>query len=140
MARRRSRAKRLFLFVALLLLALLLLELNRFLPGAWPGGGGSAGSRPVAMGTERDPSRVRPSPQPLAATPPDATVRVVVIAPPSDRASDAVTATAGGARAEARLESGRAEVRLPAAAARPGALRVERGGRRVTHETSAEAL
>ncbi len=55
---RRTAAKRLVVVAALALLLWLLFELNRFLPGAWPGGGGTAGSRTVSKGSGADAARV----------------------------------------------------------------------------------
>ncbi len=45
MARRKLRVRRKLTVLALIALLLLLLELNRFLPGGWPGGGGEGGFR-----------------------------------------------------------------------------------------------
>jgi hypothetical protein len=62
--RKRFRPGRLLVVAILALLIAFLLELNRFLPGVWPGGGGSRGSRPHATGTTPAPDRVtagRPS-------------------------------------------------------------------------------
>jgi hypothetical protein len=60
MATRRSRLRplRLLLLVGLLLLLLLLLELHRFLPGGWPGGGGPTGFRRLDVAEGSDPTRV----------------------------------------------------------------------------------
>ncbi|MHC5012282.1 MAG: carboxypeptidase regulatory-like domain-containing protein [Planctomycetota bacterium] len=59
MARPRLRVRRLFWLAVLFVLLLLLFEMNRFLPGGWPGGGGDGGFRTLAT-VGPDPSRVRP--------------------------------------------------------------------------------
>ncbi len=76
-SRRRPRRVVWILVVALLLW--LLLDLNRWLPGVWPGGGGDSGSRPMPSGSQTDPSRLRPdaSPPPPPA-PQRPTLRIVV--------------------------------------------------------------
>src|SRR5262245_52959070 len=96
--RKRLHFKRLLALIVLVLLCLLLLELNRFLPGFWPGGGGKTGSRPVATGLKDDPSRVRPPDRPAgAAERPAALLRVEVVAPSDDRGPADVRVTAGEA-------------------------------------------
>ena len=43
--RRRFRIRRTAVFLLVLAALFVLLELNRFLPGGWPGGGGDGGFR-----------------------------------------------------------------------------------------------
>ncbi len=81
MSSRRRPFGRILAVVALVLLALLLLELERFLPGSWPGGGGDSGSRSFPTGAKTDPERLVPSttPPPPAKRPADGpTIRVVL--------------------------------------------------------------
>lgn len=78
----RRRPRRILWILVLALLLWLLLELNRWLPGSWPGGGGRTGSRPTPTGSEPDPLRLRPDvrpPPPVAPKTP--TVRVVLHVP-----------------------------------------------------------
>ena len=57
MSRPRLRIRRKLIVVALIAVLLLLLELNRFLPGGWPGGGGEGGfRRSDVLGLEGDAS------------------------------------------------------------------------------------
>lgn len=66
MARRRLHVRRHAAALAGLLVLLGLLELNQWLPGGWPGGGGDGGFREVSS-SRPDTSRLRP---PLGETPP----------------------------------------------------------------------
>ena len=81
----------------LVLVAFLLLELNRFLPGSWPGGGGDGGSRTLPTGSTADPKRLVPSPSPPPPSTPSPrgdAIRLVV------RRTDGVAAAAGSVRLE----------------------------------------
>lgn len=109
--RRRFRAGRLLVVAVLALLLALLLELNRFFPGAWPGGGGTRGSKPEAAGVAPAPDRVVAGPSVPPPKPPPRKVAVVV-APPAGapavgatvRLGDAVASRAAGSDASAPLE------------------------------------
>src|SRR5262245_52262835 len=108
--RRRLHFKRLLALIVLVLLCLLLLELNRFLPGVWPGGGGKTGSRPVATGLKDDPSRVRPPDRPAGEAERPAGLRVEVVAPPGDAADGEAQVLAGSAAKSVALSAGRGAV------------------------------
>jgi len=97
--RRRFHAGRLLVVVVLVLLLALLLELNRFLPGAWPGGGGDRGSRPVASGTTTTPDRVVAGPRVPPPTPAASRVAVVVAPPGGGPPPDGTEIRWGAARA-----------------------------------------
>ncbi len=94
--RRRFRLGRLLVVVVLCLLLALLLELNRFLPGSWPGGGGDRGSRPVATGTRTTPDRIVAGPPVAPRTPPTARVAVVVTPPGGGPPPDGTEVRFGG--------------------------------------------
>lgn len=79
--RPRVRVKRLVLFGALVLLLALLLEMNRWLPGGWPGGGGARGIRPLSVALGADPSRLEPPTEPSPDWKPEQGVRVEVVGP-----------------------------------------------------------
>ena len=55
MARPRFRIGRIFVVFVMFVLLCLLLELNRFLPGGWPGGGGAGGARKAGTVPHTDP-------------------------------------------------------------------------------------
>ena len=79
---RRRRPTRLLWVALFVLLLWLLLRLNQFLPGVWPGGGEDKGLRPTPAGSEADPTTVRPSETPpVAPTHRPATIHVVVRMP-----------------------------------------------------------
>src|SRR5688572_9306872 len=83
-ARPRVRPRRLLLLLVLALLLGLLLELNRFLPGGWPGSGDSGGFRTldVAGGPRGDaPDRLRPPDRPSPDWTPAQGVRIEVRGP-----------------------------------------------------------
>src|SRR5262245_2603370 len=108
MARRRFHIRRLLALIVLVLLCLLLLDLNRFLPGSWPGGSGTTGSRPVSTGVVDDPTRVRtPESPPATADRPAARLRVEVVAPPSETSGADLQVMAGAASKSAALAGGR---------------------------------
>ncbi len=90
----RRRPLRVLLLLVLALLLWLLLELNRFLPGSWPGGGGDTGSRPMPAGSEPDPKRVRPDETPIAPLVPQAPILRVVLAAPAGAKAAPATITA----------------------------------------------
>ncbi|MDJ0521533.1 MAG: carboxypeptidase-like regulatory domain-containing protein [Planctomycetota bacterium] len=78
MARARTRAKRTVYLLLALAILLLLLELNRWLPGTWPGGGGggfrsagTAGVEDTERSGERDAPPTDEQEDPGAVTPPD---------------------------------------------------------------------
>jgi hypothetical protein len=108
MARRRPRVRRTLLLLLLLLLLALLLELNRWLPGTWPGGGGSGWegrALPTASTGDPEPERDEATADvDLGATSADPAART----PTPEAAQVLVTvASASGAGAEgARLELG----------------------------------
>jgi hypothetical protein len=64
MPSRRRSFGRVFLVAILIVIALLLLELGRLLPGSWPGGGGDGGSRSFPSGAKPDPTKLVPSAAP----------------------------------------------------------------------------
>ena len=130
--RRGVRPLRLLLLLALLVVLALLLELQRFLPGVWPGGGGPRGLRAVPEGSAPDSASVRPSGSEPPAPAPGATV-LVVVAPSSEGPGPAGTLTVerAGRSTSAPLEDGRAT--LPAGSGAIGGFSVERGERRVVH-------
>jgi len=70
MGRRNLRIRRKLTVLGLIALLLLLLEMNRFLPGGWPGGGGEGGFRSSdTLGLDGDPlraddTRLKPPPDP----------------------------------------------------------------------------
>lgn len=82
-SRRRVHARRWLVLALLALLVALLLEANRWLPGVWPGGGGTSGSRATEGGVSADPSRLVAGPAPKAADRAERSVAVVVV-PPAD--------------------------------------------------------
>lgn len=136
--RKRLRPGRLLVVAILALLIAFLLELNRFLPGSWPGGGGTRGSRPTAVGTTPAPDRVVAGPRVAPPTPPERRVAVVVTppagAPATDvavRFGDAVASRAAGTDPSAPLE----------VAAAPGTdlFEVHAGATRVWHGAPASA-
>src|SRR5262245_47565738 len=55
----RPRPLRWLIVIVLLVLVCLLLELHRFLPGGWPGGGGSSGFRRLSAQGGEDPTRIK---------------------------------------------------------------------------------
>ncbi|MFO0931933.1 MAG: carboxypeptidase regulatory-like domain-containing protein [Planctomycetota bacterium] len=148
--RKRFRPGRLLVVVILALLIAFLLELNRFLPGVWPGGGGDRGSRPVASGTTPAPDRVVPG-GPIAPPKPAGRRVAVVVAPPagsapadaSVRLGGAVASRAAGTDATTPLEvsAGPADdelaVRLGAAEVRHGVPRVAPPSLRVAFPAAA---
>lgn len=81
MSSRRRSFGRILLLAILVVIALLLLELGRLLPGSWPGGGGDGGSRSFPTGSKPDPTTLVPStapPPPPKRTEEPGTIRVVV--------------------------------------------------------------
>jgi hypothetical protein len=131
-SRRGARPVRFLLLLALLLALALLLELQRFLPGSWPGGGGPRGLRAIPEGSAPDPSSVRPSDERPRPPGPGATV-LVVVAPPSAGLDPAgrLTVERSGRSTTAPLEGGRAAIEAGDGAI--GGFSVERGDRRVVH-------
>lgn len=96
-------------FLLLLAVLLGLLELNRFLPGGWPGGGGEGGfrRRPVAS---RDLTRVRPPEGELPPLPTDG-IRVVLRSPGGKApAGSQVGVDRAGAAARPIDDEGRATI------------------------------
>ena len=127
---RRRRPGRVLVLLALVLLVALLLSLNRFFPGAWPGGGGTSGSRSEATGVRRDPTRVVDAPSP---PPPEAERRlhVVVVAPPAT-GDGAVRVDGGRGAALAPVRDGEARADVEALPT-DATLEVTAGRDRVRH-------
>src|SRR5262245_46875689 len=76
--RRHPRPKRVLLFLVLALLLALLLEMNRWLPGGWPGGGESSGFRALNVAEGTDPADLRTPRAPGTDLRPDQGVRIEV--------------------------------------------------------------
>ena len=130
----RRRPRRILWILVLALLLWLLLELNRWLPGSWPGGGGDTGSRPMPAGSQPDPGKVRPDATPLAPLVPQAPVLRVVLTEPagSAAASTTLTARAGERSAGFTLTGNRVQVDgFPPELVDD--LVLERDGRRLVH-------
>jgi hypothetical protein len=104
----------------------MLLTLNRWLPGGWPGGGGG-GFRERPQEALTDPTRVRPSETPVEWPPPEG-VRVEVRAPEGTTLDDASLAAADGAG-----ERPAKDARLTDAAAFRDGFRVRRGAWTLRH-------
>lgn len=83
MARARTRAKRTVYLVLALALLFMLLELNRWLPGTWPGGGGGGFRAAGELGAD-DANRTDGAEAPPADAPEDAGVVEPPEAPPPD--------------------------------------------------------
>jgi len=118
MSTRRRSFGRVLLLAALVLVALVLLELERFLPGSWPGGGGNEGSRSFPTGSQPDPSRVVPSTGAVPPPVPSAergVLHVVVRRADGTAVPDGkvrIGFAGAGARATADVEAGSARVSL----------------------------
>src|SRR5436190_3954863 len=132
---RRSRFRRLAALLLLALLVFLLLELNRFLPGAWPGGGGDAGMRRVEVGAKPDPSRLVPSENPPPETRPQAPRVRIVLRDPEGKALTGTLAPRGAP-----------EVKIPAEGVdwsvdpARGPLAFAREGSRLLHGTAPSTM
>jgi hypothetical protein len=101
---RRSRSRRLVGLLLVALLVFLLLELNRFLPGSWPGGGGDAGMRRVDVGAKPDPARLVPSEGTPPETAPKAPRVRIVLRDPEGRAVAGTLAPLGAAEVSVPAE------------------------------------
>jgi len=144
-SRKRVRPGRLLLVLGLALLLWLLLELNRFLPGAWPGGAGSGGSRPRPAGLTSDPTRVEPSPTPPPAPAAPTGLVVTVLAPSGEPSrggevelgfgGDAVRVPLeeDGSATFSRVPAGGAFVPVASVRGRLQLVDVVRDGRRLVH-------
>ncbi len=93
--RPRPRPKRILLALGLLLVLVLLLEMNRWLPGGWPGGGGESGFKPLAVAPGADPTRLEPPAEPSPDWKPAQGVRLEVLGP-EGRAPEGWRAGLGG--------------------------------------------
>jgi len=132
----RRRPLRVLLLLVLALLLWFLLELNRFLPGSWPGGGGDTGSRPTPTGSEPDPKQVRPDATPIAPLVPQAPALRVVLASPAGApgAPAKVTARAADGRTLSFTSTGAPDLTLEGLPPEQvDDLVVERDGRRIVH-------
>ena len=129
--RRRLRIRRTAGFLLVVAVLFALLELNRFLPGGWPGGGGDGGFRrwPVAA---RDLTRVRPPEGELPPLPAEG-IRVVLRRPGAARRKARRSAwTARAPPSTARTPQGRVDL-LDADVLSAGFARVERDGTEMRH-------
>jgi len=136
MSSRRRPFGRILLVAALVLLALLLLELERFLPGSWPGGGGDRGSRSFPTGSKPDPSRLVPSttPPPPPKPPADVPTIRIVVRRADGTPADAATVRAGDAARSLAAATEDGEFRMPGAAVTAGEFVVTtRDGTTVAH-------
>lgn len=94
--RRRVHARRWLVLALLALLVAALLEANRWLPGVWPGGGGTSGSRATRGGVRKDPADLVPGPLRKPADPAGRSIAVVVVPPPADAEGRASPSDATG--------------------------------------------
>lgn len=136
MSSRRRSLGRILVVAGLLLLALLLLELERFLPGSWPGGGGDRGSRPFPTGSKPDPARLVPSttPPPPPKPPAGEPVIRVVLRRADGAAIEGASLRAGapGREVSVPIEDGEARVPVSVVASAEFVV-VGRDGAKVSH-------
>lgn len=128
--RRRIRVRRTAGFLLLVAVLFGLLELNRFLPGGWPGGGGDGGFRrwPVSAS---DRTRVRPPEGELPPLPPDG-IQVVLRVPGGGAPTGAAVGVDREGTTPRRADS-EGRVRIDDPAVLSAGLRVGLDGAEVRH-------